>query len=330
MQASNIPVKFPIPWANSATAPNIRPIPVASQIGVQNGAASLTDGFPPNCFIPEEAGGVGPFGSDTNGILNQETLWSRWLQAGGPIAYDPTFQGEIGGYPSGALIQSAAFPGVFWQSSVDNNTTNPDTGGEGWVSFPQRGIQAITVSGNFTVPAGVTILEVEMWGGGGGSGSGAPGNGGSGGGGGGYSHGFFSVTPGQVIPVTVGTGGAPTNAGTISEFLTMAASGGAGGASNSDVGSAGGIGEGGTENFTGQSGNGGSSFSATAFMGGAGGGSPRGALGTQFAVTANGTSFNGTPGFFPGGGASGGAAASNASTSGDGRAGANGQVVVKW
>lgn len=131
MLASSIPVKFPIPWGNSATSGYIRPIPVASQILITPGAASLTDGFPPLNLTPESSGGIPPFGQDENGILNQITAWSRWQNAGGPVQYDSTFSTSIGGYPQGALLTAAS--GVaYWVSTADNNTTNPDAGGAGW------------------------------------------------------------------------------------------------------------------------------------------------------------------------------------------------------
>lgn len=59
----------------------------------------------------------------------------------------------------------------------------------------------------YTVPAGVTSINVKMWGGGGGGG--APGGWtyGYAGGGGGYTSGTIAVTPGQVLTVMVGAGG---------------------------------------------------------------------------------------------------------------------------
>lgn len=131
MQASQIPVKFQIPWANSAGGSYIRQVPVASQIGVQNGAASLTDGFPPDTFISVAAGGVPPFGQDTNGILNQITAWDRWQNAGGAVSYDATFSTAIGGYPVGAVLFAASGTN-WWLSLVDNNASNPDAGGANW------------------------------------------------------------------------------------------------------------------------------------------------------------------------------------------------------
>lgn len=140
MQRSNVPVKFPIPFANSATTGTYkRQVPTASQIGITAGAASLTDGFPPVNFQPLSSGGVPPFGQDENGILFQTTSWIQWLSAGVPTTYDSTFQSAIGGYPQGSIVVSATVALRFWISLVDNNTTNPDTGGANWrVVAPAR------------------------------------------------------------------------------------------------------------------------------------------------------------------------------------------------
>ena len=131
MFSTSIPPKFPIPWGNSAAAGTIRPIPTASQIGTQPGAASLTDGFPPLNGIPVSAGGIPPFQQDTNGILNRITAWDRWHQAGGPVGYDIAFATAAGGYPARALVQSDS--GHAWyENLVDNNFTNPNLGGANW------------------------------------------------------------------------------------------------------------------------------------------------------------------------------------------------------
>jgi hypothetical protein len=136
MQDTDVPAKFNIPWGNSAGPSYIRVVPQASQIGVQAGAASLTDGYPPLTFTPEASGGVPPFGQDTNGILNQITAWLRWLAGGGdPPVYDSTFQSAIGGYRKGAVVSSATTFGHYWMSLVDNNTSNPDTGGANWAAW---------------------------------------------------------------------------------------------------------------------------------------------------------------------------------------------------
>ncbi len=136
MLASGIPAKFPIPFANGAGSSYIRNVPQASQIGVQDGAASLTDGFPPLCFSPIASGGKWPWGEDVNGLLKQITQWNQWQQAGAPVGYDGSFSTSIGGYPKGAIIAAAATTGASWLSTADNNTTNPDAAGAGWLFLP--------------------------------------------------------------------------------------------------------------------------------------------------------------------------------------------------
>ena len=137
MLRANVPPSFPIPFASSAGGSFIRPIPQASQIGIINGAASLTDGFVPLNFSPVAAGGVPPFGEDFNGILNQITLWNQWTEAGAPVSYNSAFSTGINGYPQGAILQSVVTLGKRWMSTVDNNTTDPDfSGAANWVGAP--------------------------------------------------------------------------------------------------------------------------------------------------------------------------------------------------
>jgi len=131
MQDTNIPSKFPVPFGNGAGGSYIRTVPNTPS-GVP-GAASLQQGFPPENFNPVAAGGVPPFGQDFNGLLNQISAWNQWQQAGGAVPYDGSFQTAIGGYPNGAIVESAVQVGAFWMSTVDNNVSNPDTGGANWL-----------------------------------------------------------------------------------------------------------------------------------------------------------------------------------------------------
>jgi len=165
MQASSIPTKFPIPWGQSAGGAFIRPIPEASQVGVEDGAASLTDGFPPLNFLPVAAGGVPPFGQDANGILNQITLWSQWQAAGGPVHHDASFATSIGGYPAGTILSKDGTIGQFWVSTADDNLTDPDAAGAGWqlVGGVTTGIVTMrNVDGEWvvTMPDG-TVLDTS-------------------------------------------------------------------------------------------------------------------------------------------------------------------------
>lgn len=152
MQASDIPDRFPIPFAALAVPPFIRDIPEIST-GVP-GEASLNEGFPEETFDPIASGGVPPAGADFNGLFNQITAWSRWQAAGGGIVpWNSTYSTAIGGYFNGAVVMSATTVGLAWFSTVDNNVTNPDTGGAGWIPVPlvpQMSIVGVS-SGSFTM-----------------------------------------------------------------------------------------------------------------------------------------------------------------------------------
>jgi hypothetical protein len=140
-----------------------------------------------------------------------------------------------------------------------------------------KNIQLFGIPGStpFTVPAGITKINGQAWGAGGGSGgvSGLTNNAGSTGSGGGYSQLIINVTPGQIITVTVPSGGAggigggaqPTAGGTASIGAFISATGGGAGSNGTASGpgnivSVPGIGVGGDFNITG--GQGGLSFTS--------------------------------------------------------------------
>lgn len=150
MQQSDLPTRFPIPFANNAGASYIRDIPQAAQTPTTSDApASLYDGFPPVTFQPSGSGGIPPSGADFNGILNQITAGLRWLAAGGPAVFNSAFSTAIGGYPKGAVLTSTATAGVRWISTVENNTTDPDgTSPSGWSRLAPQTYDT-DVSGNW-------------------------------------------------------------------------------------------------------------------------------------------------------------------------------------
>jgi hypothetical protein len=133
MQNSNIPTKMPVVWGTSAGGSYIRTVSIPSQIGVNNGYASFTDGFVPLNFVNPNAGGIPPFGQDINGALNAITAWNQWQQAGAWVYYDSVFSTAIGGYPKYASLIAVNITNAFWVSQVDNNTSDPDTGGANWL-----------------------------------------------------------------------------------------------------------------------------------------------------------------------------------------------------
>lgn len=180
---------------------------------------------------------------------------------------------------------------------------------------------------NFVVPAGVTCIRVQLWGGGGGGGGQSLGSNGAGGGGGGggYSEGYVTVVPGATISYTVGAagaGGAGANAGTAGGNTTwnggsgvatgLTATGGAGGAKGgkASTGGAGGTGsQGGSVTYTVSyaGGDGGATVNANKAGGGGGGGSG--------APIGSGNSGNASTSST---GAAGGAAAAGGGNGGDG------------
>jgi len=180
------------------------------------------------------------------------------------------------------------------------------------------GVALFTWSGTFDVPVGVTQVEVELWGGGGGSYPSSSTAGTAGGAGGGYARGRITgLTPGQVIPVSVGDGGqagtiagqSPAPGGTSSFGNLVAATGG------TPDGATPGNGVNGDVNILGGPG----SPAPSQYVGGQGG---NGALGGGAMWSVGG---NGVNGQFPGGGASGAGAGRF-----NGAQGANGMVVVRW
>lgn len=129
MLLSNIPAWFAKRFGQDATGSYIRSIPATT---ADPAAASMSLGFPPQTFVDEGAGGTPPDGRDFNGILNYLSAWAQWQGAGGTVPWNSTIASN-GGYPNRAIVGSNNTPGLTWRSTADNNTTNPDAGGAGWV-----------------------------------------------------------------------------------------------------------------------------------------------------------------------------------------------------
>jgi hypothetical protein len=193
-------------------------------------------------------------------------------------------------------------------------------------------MQVFTASGSFVVPNGVTMAKVTVCGGGGAGGYHATLPGGGGGGGGRSTGVVTGLTPGQVIAVTVGAGGAAltspgtgTTGGTSSFGSYMLALGGVGGNGGTSAvyacaGGAGGSASGGQLNMAGSVG---TDAITVGYRGGDGGGpgNGRGATG-------------GSPGIvaasYGGGGGGGGSVITGGPTGYPGGAGGAGLVIVEY
>lgn len=226
------------------------------------------------------------------------------------------------------------------------------------LSFSQTVTETLTITGagTWTVPADVYSVDVECWGGGGGGCSSAFLGSGGGGGGGGYAEKVVCVTPGQIISLSVGAGGAAgrpaANGGDtwFSSAATVKAAGGGGGidpigALTSSGGTAnigtvthnggggagcaslvvGGGGGGGAAGISGDGGNGTQATSSGGTGGAAGTGYPF--TGGNTGIGGNGASnsvLSGNPGINYGGGGGG-----AASSTGGNPGGAGGQGILR-
>ncbi len=183
-------------------------------------------------------------------------------------------------------------------------------------------MNAFGVSANWVVPSGISQARVRVWGAGGGGA-------GAGGSGGGYTEGYFPVTPGTTVAITVGQGGTSGLSGGTTSFGNSAAAtggapGGSGSANSVGVASAsGGAGSGGALSLPGQFGQNGLAFPSGGLVGGTGGAAFGGAN-TFGPAGSTSTNLGGLNGGFPGAGGSGGIA------NGAGGTGANGLVIVEW
>lgn len=152
------PQAFAIPFGANAPALNItKPMPIPSQEGILDGAASFFDGFPPDTMVPAVAGGVAPFGQDMNGVLYAITSHLVAIQAGQPYVWNSAFAASIGGYAVGTLLGSADGTG-FWLNTVADNLTNPDSNtAAGWVSTFSYGWASVPLTTGV-----VTLLPAQF------------------------------------------------------------------------------------------------------------------------------------------------------------------------
>lgn len=119
---------------NAGPAYITTPFPVASQIGVNPGNASLNDGFTPENMTPITEGGIPPSGADMNGILNLISSTVAAVSAGQLLnVYDSVYATAIGGYALGAQVLDATSALRRWTAAVAS-PRDPAVHPEDWVS----------------------------------------------------------------------------------------------------------------------------------------------------------------------------------------------------
>ena len=156
-----VPSKISIPFAESG---NRNVINANLEAGDASNKATFTYGFPQITMTPKASGGLPPFGRDMNGILYSVTAMLQYMQAGGQYTYDSSFATAIGGYNQGALVQQADLSGL-WVSTIDNNTSNPETSGSGWMPLDSGSYSFNVTTANVTLTNGQAAHPVLIIGG---------------------------------------------------------------------------------------------------------------------------------------------------------------------
>jgi len=139
---------------------------VPPQTSVSPEIASYSTGFPPATRTPRTSGGIPPRGTDMNGILRAATAHTAWVAAGGQYAFNADVVSVAGGYPVGAVLQSAVNPLLYFQNTVDGNVNDPDSVTTGWIPFTPvatpTGLQTPTLaagSNPLALTAGVGFVD---------------------------------------------------------------------------------------------------------------------------------------------------------------------------
>jgi hypothetical protein len=154
MPGAATPPVLPQPIASSAGGSFITsPMPASPPASPAN-AASVSNGFPPDTMQPILGGGLPPFGQDMNGFLFLISSHTMYLQCGQLYPFNATLAADIGGYLAGTVLGMTDGTGM-WLNLTNGNTTNPDTGGAGWVPLTAYGFTNLTglTGGNVTPTA---------------------------------------------------------------------------------------------------------------------------------------------------------------------------------
>lgn len=129
MNRTDAPAKQSKPFAINGQRDAILPTTPSG-----DNSASFESGFPPITMTLKSAGGLPPKGKDMNQILFELSALGRWQSAGAINSFDSAFATAIGGYPKGSMLLSDTGL-LIYISTVDGNTSDPNTGGSGWLDL---------------------------------------------------------------------------------------------------------------------------------------------------------------------------------------------------
>lgn len=164
-----LPPSIVLAFAFDAGPDYIAEVPVDSQIGIENGVASYTDGFPPLNFLDPTLGGIPPRGKDFNGILYAISANVAWMRAGMPFTFNGALPLLATGYNIGAMVVASADPATFFFSKTNNNADNPEVDPTNWVPYSPianvTGYATVAPAAgtydDFSVDPGVGTLDID-------------------------------------------------------------------------------------------------------------------------------------------------------------------------
>ncbi|TCJ96126.1 tail collar domain [Volucribacter psittacicida] len=110
-------------WASNGLKNDI---PKERTDSIPKESATYSEGFPQITMTPISMGGKAPAGKDMNGILNELSAHTVFLNQGGIYKFNLAFANEIGGYSKGAILINDNYDKLFI-SLVDKNKTNFNT-----------------------------------------------------------------------------------------------------------------------------------------------------------------------------------------------------------
>lgn len=114
------------PFANSGTK---NTIPDSGASAPQ--LATMEAGFPTSTQTPINEGGIPPERADFNGLGYLTTSHLEFLNKGNWYEFDEAFAAKIGGYPINARLRLDN--GDIVQSTIPNNSNNPNSNMSGWI-----------------------------------------------------------------------------------------------------------------------------------------------------------------------------------------------------
>jgi hypothetical protein len=168
----------------------------------------------------------------TEGSTPISREWFYGTAAGGPYT-------TATGNTSTTFIPNFAAAGTYYIVCRSTFACGTITSNQVQVNVTAQGSpQTYIANSTLIVPPGITCIRVEAWGAGGG-GTNATSSGRGGGGGGAYTRGNLSVSQGNSVAITVGTGGTAGVAGGSSSVGTIIANGGGSNASSNNGGAGG-------------------------------------------------------------------------------------------